>query len=72
MNSINDIQLPISSAGLQSTFDFLDKLLADIILYIAYASAVLCGFKFIISILNGFTAKPYMGTSTLDDFTFRR
>jgi len=72
MNSINDIQLPVTRASLQSTFDFLDKLLADIILYIAYVIAVLSGFKFIIYILNGFSTKSFMGTSALDDSSFRR
>jgi hypothetical protein len=57
-------QLP-STYNLTTTFDFLDKLTVDIILYCCYAIAVLCGFKFIIYILNGFTSKSYMGTTSL-------
>ena len=74
MNStINDIQLPSLPNGfaLKSTFQFIDELIRDIILYFAYASAVLCGFKFIIYILNGFAAKSYMGPSTMGDSSFR-
>lgn len=73
MDSFNDIQLPILPKGIamHNTFIFLDKLLADIILYIAYTIAVLCGFKFIIYILNGFTTKSYMGASAVDDSSFR-
>jgi hypothetical protein len=74
MNSINDIQLPTLRFGdivLGNTFEFLDKLLADIILYFAYASALLCGFKFVIYILNGFATKSRMGAASLDDPSFR-
>jgi hypothetical protein len=73
MNSINDIQLPSLPNGfaLKSTFVFIDELVTNIILYFAYASAVLCGFKFIIYILNGFATKSHMGASAVDDSSFR-
>jgi hypothetical protein len=72
MNSINDIQFPKTSASLSDTLDLLDKMVSNIILYVAYVIAILCGFKFVIYILNGFTSKSYMGPSSLDDSPFRR
>ena len=72
MNNINDIQFPKTSASLSDTLDLLDKMISNIILYIAYVIAILCGFKFVIYLLNGFTSKPYMGPASLDDSPFRR
>jgi hypothetical protein len=64
IKGINLPQLP-SNYNLKTTFDFLDSLIVDIILYFCYGIAFLCGFKFIIYILNGFTSKSYMGTTSL-------
>ena len=50
--------------------EHLDKLITDIILYVAYGIAILSGLKFIIFILNGFTPKSYMGPSSLDNSAF--
>jgi hypothetical protein len=74
MNSINDIQLPSLPKGfaLRSTFEFIDELVTDIILYFAYGIALLCGFKFVIYILNGFTTKSHMGSASMDDSSFIR
>jgi hypothetical protein len=74
MNSINDIQLPSLPKGLalKNTFEFIDELIRDIILYFAYGIALLCGFKFIIYILNGFTTKSHLGPSAMDDSSFLR
>jgi hypothetical protein len=74
MDFSKDIQLPniSSNYNLKDTFDFLDKLIADIILWCAYGIAVLCGFKFFIYILNGFTPKPYMGAAALANPSFSR
>lgn len=57
------IQLPIAT-GAQSLHEILlnlDKLLIDIILYLAYGIAAVSIFKFAINIVNGFTSKPYLG-----------
>jgi len=70
MNSFT-IQLPTQDKSLKTTFEFLDKFIIDIILYLAYGIAILCGFKFVIYILNGFATKSYMGASALDDSSFR-
>jgi hypothetical protein len=69
-----DIELPpLAKARIWTDiFSSLDELIEDIMIYICYGIALLCGFKFIIYIVNGFTSKSYMGTSTLDDSTFRR
>ena len=73
-SSINDIQLPNlpNRLTLKSTFEFIDELIKDIILYFAYGIALLCGFKFIIYILNGFATKSYMGSPAMDDSSFLR
>jgi hypothetical protein len=64
---IKAIQLPQLSGNynIKTTLDFLDKFIIDIILYLSYGIAVLCGFKFIIYILNGFTSESYMGATSL-------
>jgi hypothetical protein len=64
---IKAIQLPqlSSTYNIKTTLDFLDKLVIDIILYLSYGIAVLCGFKFIIHILNGFTSESHMGPPSL-------
>ena len=68
MNSIDEIYFPFQTNGntLKSTLEFLDKFITDIILYFAYISAILCIFKFVVYLINGFTTKSYMGTSALD------
>ena len=73
-SSINDIRLPSLSnrLALKSTFEFIDELIRDIILYFAYGIALLCGFKFIIYILNGFATKSYMGSAAMDDSSLLR
>lgn len=73
-SSINDIRLPSlpNRLALKSTFEFIDELIRDIILYFAYGIALLCGFKFIIYILNGFAAKSYMGSAAMDDSSLLR
>ena len=43
----------------------LNEMITDIILYICYGIALLCGFKFIIYIVNGFATKSYMGPTTM-------
>ncbi len=70
MNSLSTIHIPSQDKSLKTTFEFLDKFIVDIILYLAYGIAILCGLKFIIYILNGFASKSYMGTSALDDSSF--
>jgi hypothetical protein len=74
MDFSKDIQLPSISSNynLTTTFDFLDKFIADIILWLAYGIAVLCVFKFFIYILNGFASKPYMGAEALANPSFGR
>lgn len=58
------IQLPTQTSvqGLHELLANLDKLLVDIILYLAYGIAGVSVFKFAINIINGFTSKPYMGS----------
>ena len=73
MNSSNEILLSIpKGAALKSTLEYLDKFVIDLILYLCYGIAILCGFKFIIYIVNGFTTKSYMGPTTLDDTSLFR
>jgi hypothetical protein len=69
-----DIELPpLAKARIwKDTLSALDEMINDFIIYICYGIALLCGFKFIIYIVNGFTTKSYMGTSTLDDSSFIR
>lgn len=64
-----NIELPpfVKSHSLTDILFSLDKLITDIILYICYGIAILCGFKFIIYIVNGFATKSYMGAKSLDD-----
>jgi hypothetical protein len=74
MNSI-DIQIPTRHSRfgdivLENTFELLDKLITDIILWLAYGIALLCGFKFIIYLLNGITSKSHMGSTSMDDTSF--
>lgn len=59
-----DIKLPIQTKleGFNSLLNNLDKLLIDIILYLAYGIALVSGFKFTINIINGFTTESYMGS----------
>lgn len=58
------IQLPVQSGiqGFNNLLTNLDKLLVDIILYLAYGIASVSVFKFTVNIINGFTSKPYMGS----------
>jgi hypothetical protein len=68
MNNPNfDIELsPIAKQRIWSDIlCSLDKLIDGLTLYICYGIAILCGFKFIIYILNGFTSKSYMGATSL-------
>jgi hypothetical protein len=69
-----DIELPpLAKARIwKDTLSALDEMINDFIIYICYGIALLCGFKFIIYIVNGFTTKPHMGPSTLDDSSFIR
>jgi hypothetical protein len=71
---MNDIYLPAISKlhSLESTFDNLDNLIKNCIIYLCYLIAILCGLKFIVYSLNGFASKQYMGSSSLDDPSFRR
>jgi hypothetical protein len=57
------IQLPTQTSveGLHGLLTNLDKLLIDVILYLAYGIAAVSVFKIAINIINGFTSKPYMG-----------
>ena len=73
-SSYNDIELPSLPKGLalQNTFEFLDELVTNIILYFAYGIALLCSFKLFIYILNGFASKSYMGARVVDDLTLFR
>ena len=72
MNSFNDIQFPTqtTTTSLKTTLDLLDKFITDVILYFAYGIAILSAFKFIIYLINGFTTKSYMGSSTMDNSAF--
>jgi hypothetical protein len=58
-----DIQLPIHTTfqGLNSILTNLDRLLIDIILYLAYGIALVSGLKFVINIVNGFASNSHMG-----------
>jgi hypothetical protein len=69
-----DIELPpiAKSRMWKDTLNTFDELISDIIIYICYGIAILCGFKFIIYIINGFTTKSYMGPQSLDDSSFIR
>jgi hypothetical protein len=69
-----DIELPpLAKAHIWTDIlKSLDRLIEDFIIYIAYIIAVLCGFKFIIYIVNGFATKSYMGAKSLDDSSFMR
>jgi hypothetical protein len=68
----NDIVFPPlpKSEALKSSLDFLDNLIQDCILYLAYGIALLSVFKFIVYIANGFATKSYMGPSFMDDTSF--
>jgi hypothetical protein len=75
MNTPNfDIELPTLSKGKMwgDILGSLDTMIEGILLYLCYGIALLCGFKFIIYILNGFASKSYMGTSIVDDTSFSR
>jgi hypothetical protein len=69
-----DIQLPQPTKGKMWTdiLGSLDEMIEGILLYLCYGIALLCGFKFIIYILNGFASKSYMGTSIMDNSPFSR
>jgi hypothetical protein len=69
-----DIELPSppKSHILKDICISLNTLIEDIIIYIAYIIAVICGFKFIIYIVNGFATKSYMGSQSMDDSSFIR
>jgi hypothetical protein len=69
-----DIELPpsVKPRMFKDTLVFLDEFIKDIILYLSYGIAILCGFKFIIYIVNGFTTKSYMGPQSMDDSSFIR
>jgi hypothetical protein len=58
------IQLPVTTGaqGLHEILLNLDKLLIDIILYLAYGIAAISIFKFAVNIVNGFASKPYLGS----------
>jgi hypothetical protein len=64
------IELPRPSS-LQGTLTLFMKLLTDGILYLAYGIAILSALKLSLHLLNGITSKPDMGSSTLDDSSFR-
>lgn len=51
-----------SIQGLRGLLNNLDKLLVDIILYLAYGIAAVSAFKFTINIINGITSNPYLGS----------
>jgi hypothetical protein len=69
-----DIELPpIAKAKIYiDILKGLDQMINDFLIYICYAIAILCGFKFIIYILNGFATKSYMGPTTVDNSSFGR
>jgi hypothetical protein len=69
-----DIELPPppKTRMWKDVFSSLDKLIEDVIIYISYIIAVLCGLKFIIYIVNGFATKSYMGPAAMDDSTLFR
>jgi hypothetical protein len=56
----------------KATLELFNKLLTDIVLYLSYGIAILCGLKFIIYIVNGFASKSYMGPTALDNSSFGR
>ncbi len=66
-----EIEFPIKSTNdLSSTMELLIKFLTDGILLLANGIAILCILKFIISLINGFATKSYMGTSIMEDTSF--
>lgn len=69
-----DIELPsIAKAKIHiDILEGLDQMINDLLIYICYGIALLCGFKFIIYILNGFATKSYMGATTVDNSSFGR
>lgn len=69
-----DIELPpLAKLRIwKDTLTFIDEFIKDIILYLSYGIAILCGFKFIIYIINGFTTKSNMGPQYMDDSSFIR
>jgi hypothetical protein len=56
----------------RATLELFNQLLTDIVLYLSYGIAILCGLKFIIYILNGFASKSYMGSTAMDNSSFGR
>jgi hypothetical protein len=69
---MNEIQFPALPNAIiwKNTFESFDKMIETAILYLCYGIAILCGFKIIIYILNGFATKSYMGSRTMDDSSF--
>ncbi len=70
--SKNDIILPSlpNNFNLKTSLDALNTLIEDLILYLAYGIALLCSFKFVVYIINGFTSNPHMGSKSMDDSAF--
>ena len=68
----NDIVFPSipKSEALKSSLEFLNNLIQDCILYLAYGIALLSVFKFIVYLVNGFATKSYMGSAFMDDSSF--
>jgi hypothetical protein len=69
-----DIELPpiAKTKTYIDILESLDGMIEGILIYLCYGIAILCGFKFIIYILNGFATKSHMGASSMDDSSFRR
>lgn len=69
-----DIVLPPAAKARVFTdiLDSLSELFTDLMIYLCYGIALLCGLKFIIYILNGIAAKSHLGTQSLDYPSFLR
>jgi len=58
--------------SIHDSIDMLQQLVTDGVLYLAYGIAILCGFKFILYLINGITSNTRMGARSVDDSPFFR
>ena len=71
MKIVEEIEFPKKSfESIKDMTELFSKMLTDGILLLANGIAILSILKFIVEIINGFTTKSYMGTSSMDDTSF--
>jgi hypothetical protein len=68
------ISLPTSSFSsyLHEIGEMSSLFISNILIYLCYFIAILCGLKFMIYMLNGISSNTHMGSRSLDDSTFFR